>query len=126
MFSFLVLLVLLQVKHFVFDFYYQPPYMWQNKGTFGHWGGITHSMLHTLATGIIIYWFVDSMNLILALMAFEFVAHYLIDFAKMNINRIKGWTATTHNEFWQLTGLDQLFHQLTYVAIIGAILNSYM
>ena len=55
------------------------------------------------------------------LAAVEFFVHYLIDYAKMKINRIKGWTATTHNEFWQLTGLDQLLHQLTYVFILYAV-----
>lgn len=113
----LLLLTLLLVKHFIFDFYYQPPYMWQNKGTFGHWGGIAHSGIHAFATYFILCLFVvPAAALMLA--AFEFVVHYLTDWAKMNINRIKGWTATTHNEFWQLTGFDQLVHQLTYVFIL--------
>ena len=91
--------------------------MWQNKGTFGHWGGIAHSGIHAFATYIILCLFVFPAAA-LTLAIFEFVVHYATDWAKMNINRIKGWTATTHNEFWQLTGFDQLVHQLTYVAIL--------
>jgi Na+/H+ antiporter NhaA len=113
----LLLLTLLLVKHFVLDFYYQPPYMWQNKGTFGHWGGIAHSGIHAVVTYVILSFFIDAPDAAI-LAAFEFVVHYLTDWAKMNINRIKGRTATTHNEFWQLTGFDQLVHQLTYVAIL--------
>jgi hypothetical protein len=89
MFSFIVLLVLLQVKHFIFDFYYQPPYMWQNKGTFGHWGGLVHSGLHALATGIIIYWFVDELSLILSLMAFELVADFLVAMSRYLLCKIE-------------------------------------
>lgn len=113
----LLLMTLLLVKHFIWDFYYQPPYMWQNKGTFGHPGGILHSGYHALTTFYILLFFTNIPLAALALV-FEFVVHYLTDYAKMNINRIKGWTATTHNEFWQLTGFDQLIHQLTYVIIV--------
>lgn len=113
----ILLMTLLLVKHFIWDFFYQPPYMWQNKGTFGHWGGIAHSGIHALTTYVILYFLSPEYALLLALG--EFVIHYLTDWAKMNINRIKGWGATTHNEFWQLTGLDQLVHQLTYVAILA-------
>lgn len=113
----ILLITLLLLKHFVFDFYYQPPFMWQNKGTFGHIGGIVHSGLHAVSTFLILLFFTNPMTALFASLL-EFVLHYFIDYAKMNINRIKGWTATTHNEFWQLTGLDQLLHQLTYVLII--------
>lgn len=113
------LIAALLVKHFVWDFFYQPPYMLQNKGTLGHWGGIAHSGVHAITTLVILLFFLPVSNLIVFIAPlFEFALHYLTDYAKMNINRIKGWGATTHNEFWQLTGLDQLVHQLTYVAII--------
>lgn len=121
MINVLVLLTLLQVKHFILDFWWQPPFMWQNKGTFGHWGGIVHSGLHALVTALILLFFIPSPTIALFIATGEFIAHYLIDWAKMNINRKMGWTATTHNEFWQLTGFDQLMHQLTYVAIIAMV-----
>lgn len=114
------LLIALQVKHFIFDFFWQPPFMWQNKDKLGHIGGIVHSGVHALSTFAILCFFTFPI-LALAIAILEFVVHYFTDWAKMNINRIKGWTATTHNEFWQLTGLDQLFHQLTYVAILAII-----
>lgn len=114
----ITLLTLLLIKHFIWDFYYQPPYMWQNKGTFGHGGGVLHSGVHTVTTYFILLFFTN-LDMAITLSLFEFVVHYWTDFAKMNINRIKGYTATTHNEFWQLTGFDQLIHQLTYVVILA-------
>lgn len=117
----ILLLTLLLVKHFIWDFWYQPPFMWQNKGTFGHLGGIVHSGIHAVTTFIILTFWLENPFGVLALSVFEFVVHYFTDYAKMNINKFKGWGATTHNEFWQLTGLDQLVHQLTYVAILAAV-----
>ena len=114
------LFAILGIKHFIFDFLYQPPYMWQNKGTFGHPGGIIHSGLHAIATFIILLFFTLS-PIAFFIAGTEFVVHYLTDWAKMNINRNKGWGATTHNEFWILMGLDQLVHYLTYVGIVAAV-----
>lgn len=113
----LALLTLLQLKHFIFDFWYQPPYQFLNKGTYGHWGGLIHSGQHAIPTFLILLFWV-SWPLALIIAVAEFLAHYHIDWAKMNINKAKGWTATTNNQFWQLLGADQLLHQLTYVAII--------
>lgn len=117
----ITLLTALLIKHFIWDFWYQPPYMWQNKGTLGHWGGIAHSGIHAVSTYFILGAFTANYPMALMLAAFEFVSHYLTDYAKMNINRFKGWGPTTHNEFWQLTGFDQLIHQLTYVVIIAMV-----
>lgn len=114
----LALLTLLQFKHFIFDFWYQPPYQFMNKGTYGHWGGLVHSGQHVISTFFILLFWV-SWPLALTIAIAEFLVHYHIDWAKMNINKAKGWT-TTHNQFWQLLGVDQLLHQLTYVAIIFA------
>lgn len=121
--SLLILLVALQIKHFVLDFAYQPPYMWMNKGTLGHPGGIIHAGLHALMSFILVLT-VSSVSVALTVLLFEFVAHYLIDYAKMNINRIKGWKCNTHSEFWILAGLDQLLHQFTYIIILMMVANN--
>lgn len=120
----LPIMTALLVKHYFFDFHWQPPFMWQNKGTFGHWGGIVHSGLHAFVTWLLLVFLAPIPLWYLALIALaEFVVHYLTDWAKMNINKKMGWTATTHNEFWQLTGLDQLVHQLTYIFITFAVIG---
>lgn len=112
----ILLLFVLFTKHLVLDFFYQPPYQWQNKGTYGHWGGIVHSGQHALATIFILFWFFNVQNA-LAIGAFEFIVHYHMDWFKMWYNKRKGWGPTTHNEFWVLTGIDQYVHALTYLAI---------
>ena len=110
------------VKHFVFDWLYQPAYQWQNKGTYGHLGGILHAAQHGLGTAIVFYLLgVPAVAFTLALIGWEMILHYHIDWAKMNINRKMGWKAENSNQFWQLTGLDGLLHYLTYAGMIWAL-----
>lgn len=119
----MIYLTLLVLKHFIFDFLYQPPYQWQNKGTYGHLGGLIHSGQHALATFFLTLLFASPLfaaGLALA----EFIIHYHMDWFKMNYNKKKGWTATTHNEFWVLLGFDQLVHTLTYVGMASIVSTS--
>lgn len=111
----LFLLTLLTFKHFIFDFAYQPPYQWQNKGTYGHWGGIVHSGQHALASLVILLFFTPYAIFIAA---GEFLIHYHTDWAKMSINKHYGWGANTHEQFWILLGVDQLIHSLTYIGMV--------
>lgn len=112
-------MTLLLVKHFVLDFYYQPPYQWMNKGTYGHLGGILHATQHALGSFLILMFFNPIIALPLALI--EFVLHYHIDWFKMSYNKKKGWGANTHEQFWQLLGLDQLAHQLCYIVMVALV-----
>lgn len=129
----LALMTALLAKHFALDFFWQPPWMLNDKGRFGAWGGIAHSGVHALATATILiaFWHLANGPMLFPLEAYradvslialvvlgEFVIHYFTDFAKMNLNAKMGWGPTTHSEFWQLTGFDQLVHQLTYVGVV--------
>ena len=111
------ILTALFVKHFLADFAYQPPYQWQNKGTYGHPGGLVHTGQHVLLTVLVLFAFGIGLPIIAAIAVGEALIHYHTDWAKMNINKHYGWGATTHNEFWILTGADQLAHALTYIAM---------
>lgn len=114
----LIIIALLFTKHFIVDFPLQPRYMYSNKGTYGHPGGLVHAWLHGIVTWMILAFFTPYAILLGLLDA---VVHYHIDWAKMNINRIKGWGPTTHEEFWWLTGLDQFLHALTYIGIVALV-----
>lgn len=114
----ILLLTLLTLKHFIFDFVYQPPFQWQNKGTYGHLGGIVHSGQHALASLLILLFFINPLYA-LGLAALEFVIHYHMDWFKMSYNKKKGWGANTHSQFWTLLGVDQLVHSLTYIAMVA-------
>ena len=113
----LMLLVMLQVKHLIVDWCWQPPYEWQNKGTYLHFGGIRHALKNSVGTAACFLPFFP-ITVAATVLIMDFLAHYHVDWAKMNINRIKGWGATTHPQFWALTGLDQFLHQLTYIVLI--------
>lgn len=119
--SLLLILILLQIKHFIVDFPLQKPYQWMNKGTYGHPGGIVHSGLHGVFTLTILCFFTEPILAIVLALA-DSLIHYHIDWLKMNINRKAGWKADKHEEFWTLLGLDQLLHQLTYLAIVIVLL----
>ncbi len=114
----LCLLVLLQIKHLIVDWCWQPPYEWQNKGSYGHWGGLRHALKNSLGTAACFIPFVSPTTALVVLLI-DFVVHYHIDWAKMNINRIKGWGPLTHSQFWALTGADQFAHQVTYIGLIA-------
>ena len=111
----LLILVLLFSKHFLIDFPLQTPYQLNNKGSYGHPGGLLHSGLHGLAT-LLIFALVTPLAYLFAIA--DFLIHYHIDWAKVTINEHYGWTATTHNQFWILLGLDQYLHAMTYIAMV--------
>lgn len=113
----LVFVFLLFTKHFIVDFPLQKPYQWMNKGTYGHPGGLLHALLHGWATYVVTaIFFTWPVAVIVGFI--DLFVHYHIDWAKMNINRIKGWKSDQHEEFWTLLGLDQYLHAVTYVGLI--------
>jgi Protein of unknown function (DUF3307) len=114
----LLILFLLFTKHFIVDFPLQTPYQYLNKGKYGHAGGLLHSALHGLATFIIFAIFLVSIKLALFLAIIDFVVHYHIDWAKVNINNRYGWKSDKHSQFWILLGLDQYLHALTYIGLV--------
>jgi hypothetical protein len=119
MITFIILLLLFQLKHLVFDWLYQPPWQYKNKGTYGAFGGIFHATQHAFPTFLILLWpAAASLHDAAYLAIIEGVIHYHIDWAKMNINRIMSWGPTTSENFWRLTGVDQFLHQATYAWLI--------
>lgn len=113
------LLVLLQLKHWYVDFVDQSMEEVHSKGIYGDGPGIAHSAkqgIGTFAAVLVITgqaFFLEAM-----LIAFlDFVLHYHIDWAKININKRKNYTVETP-EFWAWLGFDQLLHQLTYLLIV--------
>lgn len=115
--SALLLLVLLELKHFLFDFVFQSLYQVRNKGTYGHPGGLLHSGLHVLGTAVALAVVAPPPAIFAAILVGEFVVHYHVDWSKEQIMRRTGGVQDAF--FWRMMGLDQFLHQLTYVAIVA-------
>lgn len=113
------LILFLFTKHFIVDFPLQVRYQYSNKGTYGHPGGILHSFLHGLGTWLCFVWYAPAAAHYLAMI--DYVAHYHIDWAKMNLNAKLGWGPNTHEQFWWLLGLDQFLHALTYIGLVALV-----
>lgn len=136
----LVLLALLQFKHFVVDFTsMQTPYMYLNKGNPRHPGGYYHALLHvfcTLLTLQIASYCTGTFTHMahpLAERAFvipvlqcavvEFVWHWVTDLVKTDVVKVKGWKADKHQQFWTALGVDQLSHQWCYLVMVAILLK---
>lgn len=115
----LVVLILLEVKHFLFDFVWQTPWQLANKGRWGHPGGLVHSGLHAAATvAVLLVAGVDPATLLLVALG-EFAVHYHIDWGKEQV--VRRFVVGQGAAFWRMIGLDQLCHRLTYVLILAVL-----
>lgn len=113
-YTILLILALLQVKHWYIDFVNQSMEEVENKGKYGQWLGIKHSVKQGIGTVIC---FIPFCTLEWSITAglIDFVLHYHIDWTKMN----KGNRDITTPQFWNHLGLDQMAHQLTYIGLIA-------
>jgi hypothetical protein len=116
--SMLILLVLLQIKHWYIDFVNQDMEEVNHKGKYLNWLGVKHSLKQgigtaaclMLVTGIHYWVFAVVLGFI------DFLLHYHIDWTKMNYGNRDIQTP----QFWNHLGLDQMAHQLTYIGIAWA------
>lgn len=105
-------------KHFIFDFLLQGPYQYLNKGTYGHPGGILHSGLQAISSLAALVPFFGATQFVVVVCVAEFLIHYHVDWAKMNLNKYWGLKPDNSEYFWWLLGADQLLHYLTYFGMI--------
>lgn len=120
---FLLLFVGLELKHFIADYFLQPGWMLSGKGDFRQIGGYAHAGAHALLTGLVLLVAGTPPAWLAAIVVAEFVVHYLLDYGKIAYSR-GVHVDSQPRRFWSLHGLDQIFHQLTYAAIIYAVLLS--
>lgn len=113
----LLVLIGLEIKHFIADYLLQFGWMIRGKRSLSHPGGYAHAAVHVFGTAVILKIAGLSAPIIITLAIAEFVIHYVLDFSKVKF----GANITSSEKprlYWALNGLDQLLHQLTYVAII--------
>ena len=114
--SLLIVFFILQTKHFIADFVLQTDRMVVEKGIYGAKHGIYHSLAQSAGTFLAFAWLHPVIGIITAFL--DFLAHYHIDWAKININKKYKYTPADH-KFWFWLGLDQLAHQITYIFLVG-------
>lgn len=111
------------VKHFVCDFpiHIQTPWMFKNKGTYGHQAGFAHAFIQAGASApiLLLTWnYAPRPDYLVLLLVGEWFIHYHVDWFKMWLNKKRNYHTQTP-QFWTLLGLDQLVHGLTYVGMIA-------
>ena len=117
------LLVGLEFKHFVADYLLQPGWILAGKGNIFHPGGYAHAGIHAALSLVILLAVGTPIGLALALFAGEFVLHYVLDYSKIHYS--KGvHVDNLPARFWALHGIDQLEHQLTYVAMVYIVMKA--
>lgn len=115
--SIFVLLALLFIKHWYIDFVNQTAEEVVSKGIYASRAGINHSLKHGLATAVIFSLILLDWEIALVIGLLDFVLHYHIDWAKININKRYNYTVETP-QFWAWLGADQLAHALTYLGLV--------
>ena len=120
----LLLLLLLQIKHWYADFKIQTYMQTVKKGVWLDPIGISHSMEHMIASMFMLLVFSIFVNInpitVIWLCSIEGILHYIIDFVKVKY----GCKDNTKPLFWNQFGLDQLAHQTTYLAMVWVLLLS--
>lgn len=112
-----ILLIGLQVKHYAADYLLQTRWMIDGKQSLTALGGYAHAAVHAAGTALVLGFLDVSASTLFTIVSAEFIAHYALDFAKSRYG--EGYsTRETPRRYWAVNGLDQLLHQLTYVAII--------
>ncbi len=129
----LILLFLFITKHLFVDFIWQTPYHYQNKGEYGHWGGIEHALLHTFGSfgvGLIYFFmlpfmdplppspFMPALTAMVFLPIFDGVVHYHMDWFKVNHCKKHRWTPSNSDQWFHWMGIDQYVHYLTYIFMV--------
>lgn len=118
----LLLMFLLQVKHWYADFCIQTYDQTVKKGVYGDLVGLSHSLDHMLWTLFALFAFsmyqYIPLATVLIVSIIEAVVHYHIDYFKIRY----GIKDHTTQRYWREFGLDQFAHQACYLVIIWYIL----
>lgn len=112
----LLMLLGLEVKHFLGDYVLQFERILKDKRSLTKPGGYIHAAIHAVGTILVFMILSVPTGIIMSLVALEFVVHFLLDFTKArldtNISSIERPRA-----FWALNGLDQMFHHASYLLL---------
>lgn len=124
--SLLALLLLLQVKHMLADFFLQTPRMLSGRSVYLHFGRAQHVTVHIVGTAVVMALMSAPVAFAIVICLLEWITHFHIDFAKARYNEKKCLNPTQAHYWWAM-GADQALHQISYLAIgwawCGFVLN---
>ncbi len=112
----LLLLLALQAKHLLADFYLQTGYMLSGRDRYAHTGRALHCAVHIAFTLPILLLFGAPPAAALAIALAEFALHFHIDWGKSQVLSRRALTPTDAT-YWHVTGIDQALHHATYIGI---------
>ena len=93
--------------------------MLAKRAVYVHWGRVEHAGLHAILSFLSLIVIGAPLVFSFALSMLEWIVHYHIDWAKGRYSEHKQHGPTDAG-YWRAFGLDQLMHQLTYVAMLWA------
>ncbi|MDB2315481.1 DUF3307 domain-containing protein [bacterium] len=118
LFQFEIIVSLLFLKHFLFDYVLQSKAMLLSKHIYGRWSGILHAIAHGAGTFFVLS--ITSLTCALFFAVLDTVIHYHIDWIRGRY----GSKDVTSDCFWVHIGLDQLAHGFTYIAITSVVVHN--
>lgn len=113
----ILILILLQIKHWYIDFVDQTEEEVKHKGIYLDWLGLKHSLKHALATFIIFFIFISIEGAVIVALI-DLIIHYHTDWIKMKF----GNRDIKTKQFWAQLGLDQMVHQFTYIGLVSLLI----
>lgn len=118
----LLLILLLQIKHWYADFKIQTYMQTVKKGVWLDPIGLSHTADHIWCSFVALLVFnlfvpLPAISVILVVLV-EGITHYIIDFVKVKY----GIKDNTKPLFWNQFGLDQLAHQSCYLLMVWYLL----
>lgn len=120
----LILLLLLQIKHWYADFKIQTYMQTVKKGVWLDPIGLSHTLDHIWCTllALLVFSFIVPLGAwtIFWVATVEGLIHYIIDYTKVKY----GCKDNTKPLFWNQFGLDQLAHQACYIAMCYVLLHT--
>lgn len=111
----IILLVALQIKHWLVDFVNQSNEEVISKGHYGEFTGIMHSVKHGIGTGLIFLLVSPYIALVIGFL--DIILHYHIDWIKRNY----GNQDIKDTRFWRDLGFVQMVHQLCYIGYVAMV-----
>ena len=123
LFQTILLIALLQFKHFDCDGPLQTKAMVVAKSIYGAKLGLVHAGLHGISTLIVLLLTHYPIQICFVLGLIDFIIHYHVDYTKENIVKYFRW-GTNDAKFWWALSADQSIHQFTYLGLAAAAISN--